>query len=340
MWHPQLPNTIVEKEREMEMKAIISKKYGTPDTLRLSEIAVPTPQPDQVLVKIHASSINFGNLVLLTGKPLPARFAFGLTKPKYPIPGGDMAGIVEAIGDKVTRFQVGDEVYGDLSSSGWGAFAEFVAVNEKTLAIKPRNLSFTEAAAVPMAGITALQAIRDKGMVKAGQEVLIHGASGGVGTFAVQIAKAFGAEVTAVVSTRNVDIVKSLGADYVINYQKEDFRNYEHTYDVIIGVNGSQSISIYKRKLKENGIFIHVGGAENQMYQTMMLGSWLSMIGKKKFITFLQRANQQDLLVMKELIEEGQVKPFIDRTYSLSETHEAFRYFEEGHSQGKVIITI
>lgn len=322
------------------MKAILSEKYGTPDTLKLSEIAIPTPQSDQVLVKIHASSINFGNLVLLTGKPLPARFVFGLMKPKYPIPGGDIAGMVEAIGEKVTQFQVGDEVYGDLSSSGWGAFAEYVAVDEKRLAIKPRNLSFTEAAAVPMAGLTALQAIRDKGMVRAGQEVLIHGASGGVGTFAVQIAKAFGAEVTAVVSTRNIDIAKSLGADHVMDYKEEDFESHDHTYDVIIGVNGSQSISTYKRKLKENGKFIHVGGTENQMYQTMMLGSLLSMIGKKKFKPFLQRADQQDLMVLKELIEEGKVKPVIDRTYSLSEIHEAIRYFEEGHSQGKVIITI
>ncbi|WP_252502363.1 NAD(P)-dependent alcohol dehydrogenase [Sporosarcina sp. Marseille-Q4943] len=322
------------------MKAIISGKYGTPDTLKLSEVATPIPKPNEVLIRVHASSINFGNLVLVTGKPLPARLAFGLTKPKYPIPGGDMAGIVEARGANVTRFQVGDEVYGDLSGCGWGAFAEYVAVDEKKLALKPHNLSFIEAAAVPMAATTALQAIRDKGKVRAGQKVLIHGASGGVGTFAVQIAKAFGAEVTAVVSTRNVDIVKSLGADRVIDYQKEDFSKDEQTYDVIIGVNGSQSISTYRRKLKENGVFVHVGGASNQMYQTMLLGSWLSMTGKKKFITYLQRANQQDLMQMKELIEEGNVKPVIDRTYSLSEIQQAFKYFEEGHSQGKVVITI
>ncbi|MCG7345984.1 NAD(P)-dependent alcohol dehydrogenase [Sporosarcina sp. ACRSL] len=321
------------------MKAIISEQYGTPDTFALREVVAPVPKEDQVLVRVHASSVNFGNLVLLRGKPFPVRFVFGLTKPKYNIPGGDIAGIVEAIGENVTRFQVGDEVYGDLSSSGWGAFAEYVATDEKALAPKPGNLSFTEAAAVPMAGITALQAIRDKGMVKDGQKVLIHGASGGVGTFAVQIAKAFGAEVTAVVSTRNVDIVKSLGADHVIDYKKEDFGSLDRTYDVIFGVNGSQSISTYKRKLKENGRFIHVGGSESQMYQTM-LGPLLSVFGKKKFITFLQRANQQDLLVMKELIEEGKVKPVIDRTYSLSEIPQAFHYFQEGHSQGKVMITI
>ena len=322
------------------MKAIISEKYGTPDTLQLREVATPIPKEDQVLVRIHASSINFGNQVLLTGKPLPVRFVFGLRKPKFPIPGGDIAGIIEAIGGNVTRFQVGDEVYSDLSSSGWGAFAEYVAVDEKALALKPSNLSYAEAAAVPMAGSTALQAIRDKGKVKAGQEVLIYGASGGVGTFAVQIAKAFGAKVTAVVSTRNVNIVKSLGADQVIDYKTEDFGKHEGTYDVIIGVNGSQALSTYKRMLNEKGKFIHVGGAESQMYQTMIQRPWLSMFGKKKLFTFLQRANPQDLQLMKELIEEGKVKPVIDRTYSLQEVQEAFRYFEEGHSQGKVVITI
>ena len=324
----------------MEMKAIISEKYGTPDTLELREVATPIPKEDQVLIRIHASSINFGNQVLLTGKPLPVRFIFGLRKPKFPIPGGDIAGVVEAVGENVTRFQVGDEVYSDLSSSGWGAFAEYVAVDEKALAKKPSNLSFTEAAAVPMAGVTALQALRDKGKVQAGQEVLIHGASGGVGTFAVQIAKAFGAEVTAVVSTRNVSIVKSLGADHVIDYKTEDFGKHERTYDVIIGVNGSQALSTYKRMLKENGKFIHVGGAESQMYQTMIQRPWLSMFGSKKFATFLQRANPQDLQLMKELIEEGKVKPVIDRTYTLDEVQEAFRYFEEGHSQGKVVLSI
>ena len=280
------------------MQAIISEKYGGADTLKLSEVDIPIPQPNEVLIRVHASSINFGNLVLLTGKPLLARLAFGITKPKYRIPGGDMAGIVETIGANVTRFQVGDEVYGDLSSCGWGAFAEYVAVDEKKLVLKPHNLSFTEAAAVPMAATTALQAIRNKGKVRAGQKVLIHGASGGVGTFAVQIAKAFEAEVTAVVSTRNVDIARSLGADRVIDYKTEDFSQDDQTYDVIIRVNGSQSISTYKRKLKENGVFINVGGDRKSNVSNHAPGStWFSMTGKKKFITFLQRANQQDLQV-------------------------------------------
>ncbi|MEH7379135.1 NAD(P)-dependent alcohol dehydrogenase [Bacillus sp. JJ1533] len=322
------------------MKAIISERYGSPDTLKLREVATPTPKENQVLVRVHASSINYSNLVLLRGKPLPVRFVFGLRKPKYLIPGGDMAGIVEAIGENVTQFQVGDEVYGDISGSGWGAFAEYVAVDEKALALKPSNLLFTEAAAVPMAALTALQAIRDKAMIKPGQEVLLHGASGGVGTFAIQIAKTFGAEVTAVVSTRNVEIASSLGADHVIDYKKENIKNHDKTFDVIIGVNGSQSLSTYKRMLKENGVFIHVGGAESQMYQAMMLGAWYSMTGKKKFMSFLQRPKQEDLVVMKKLFEEGKVKPYIDRSYSLREIPEAFHYFEQGHSQGKVIITI
>nr|WP_304214894.1 NAD(P)-dependent alcohol dehydrogenase [Fredinandcohnia onubensis] len=322
------------------MKAIISERYGGPETLKLSEVTSPTPKENQVLVRGRASSINFGNYVLLSGKPRLARLVFGLMKPKFPIPGGDMAGIVEAVGANVTQFQVGDEVFGDLSSSGFGAFAEYVVVDEKSLALKPTNLSFAEAAAVPMAATTALQAIRDKGMIKAGQKVLIYGASGGVGTFAVQIAKAFGAEVTAVVSTRNVDIARSLGADQVIDYKKEDMKNHDQTYDVILGVNGGQPMTTYKRMLKENGVFVHVGGESSQMYQTMIQRSWISMSGKKKFFTFLQRANQKDLVLMKELIEEGKVTPVIDRSYSLSEVPDAFRYFEEGHSQGKVIIEI
>lgn len=322
------------------MKAIISETYGGPETLKLSEVTTPTPKENQVLVRVRASSINFGNYVLLSGKPRLVRLVFGLMKPKYPIPGGDMAGIVEALGANVTQFQAGDEVFGDLSSSGFSAFAEYVVVDEKTLALKPTNLTFAEAAAVPMAATTALQAIRDKGKVKTGQKVLIHGASGGVGTFAVQIAKAFGAEVTAVVSTRNVDIARSLGANQVIDYKKEDMKDHDQTYDLILGVNGGQSLTTYKRMLKENGVFVHVGGESSQMYQTMIQRSWLSMSGKKKFFTFLQRANQKDLVLMKELIEEGKIKPVIDRSYSLIEVPDAFRYFEQGHSQGKVIIEI
>jgi NADPH:quinone reductase-like Zn-dependent oxidoreductase len=322
------------------MKAIVTTKYGPPDVLELTELKKPSPLDNQVLVKIHAASVNYGNLVLLKGEPFLARFAFGLFKPKYKVPGGDIAGVVEAVGKNVTQFQPGDEVFGDLSACGWGGFAEYVAVPENALALKPSNLSFEEAAAVPMAGVTALQSLRDKGKIQAGQKVLINGASGGVGTFAVQIAKSFGAEVTGVCSTRNLDILKSLGADYCLDYTKEKFLHPKTSYDLILGVNGHQPISAYKRALRPNGIFVHVGGSEAQMFQAMVQGPWVSITGKQKMGTFLQRANQKDLVFMKELLEAGKVKPVIDRSYKLSELPEAFKYFSEGHAQGKVVITV
>ena len=322
------------------MKAIVCHKYGPPDVLKLTDVEKPIPEDNQVLVKIHAASVNYGNLVLLRGKPFLARFAFGLLKPKYPIPGGDIAGQVEAVGKDVKQFQPGDEVFGDLSGCGWGGFAEYVSVPEHALALKPANLSFEEAAAVPMAGVTALQGLRDKGKIQSGQKVLIHGASGGVGTFAVQIAKSFGAEVTGVCSTRNVDILRSIGADHAIDYTKEDFTQQKQSYDLILAVNGYQPISAYKRALNPNGIFVHVGGSGAQLFQAMVLGPWISMTGSKKMGSMLQRANQKDLMYMKELLEAGKVKPVIDRCYKLSEIPEALRYFEEGHAQGKVVITV
>jgi len=320
------------------MKAVISSTYGSPEVLELKEFEKPVPKGNEVLVKVHATSVNFGNLALLRGKPFLVRFAFGLMKPKYSIPGGDMAGRVEAVGLNVKRFQPGDEVFADLSGSGWGAFAEYVAVPEDVLVQKPSCISFEEAAAVPMAGVTALQGIRDKGEIQPGQKVLIYGASGGVGTFAVQIAKSYGAEVTAVCSTRNVDIIHSIGADHVIDYQREDFQKQTQQYDLIIGVNGHQPLSVYKRALKPEGRFVHVGGSGQQMFQTMTEGPWISMTGKKKMGAFLHKPNRADLQSMKELLETGRVKPVIDKIYPLSEIKKAFEYFEEGHAQGKVII--
>jgi NADPH:quinone reductase-like Zn-dependent oxidoreductase len=322
------------------MKAIISTKYGSPDVLELKEVEKPIAPDNQVLVKVHAASVNYGNLVLLRGKPFLARFAFGLLKPKYSIPGGDMAGRVEAVGKNVKQFQPGDEVFGDLSGCGWGSFAEYVSVPERALALKPANISFEEAAAVPMAAVTALQGLRDKGKIHSGQKVLINGASGGVGTFAVQIAKSFGAEVTAVCSTRNLDIVRSIGADHAIDYTKEDFTQKTQSYDLILAVNGYQSISAYKRALNPNGNYVMVGGSGAQLTQAMVLGPWLSMTGSKKMGNMLQRANQNDLNYIKELLDAGKVKPVIDRRYKLSEVPKALRYFEEGHAQGKVIITV
>ncbi|MBS4178438.1 NAD(P)-dependent alcohol dehydrogenase [Lederbergia citrea] len=322
------------------MKAIVCNKYGSPDVLKLKEIEKPSPLENQVLVKVHTASLNFGNLVLLKGKPFLARFAFGLLRPKYSIPGGDIAGIVEAVGKDVKQFKPGDKVFGDLSGCGWGGFAEYVTVPEYALALKPSNISFEEAAATPMASVTALQGLRDKGKIKSGQKVLINGASGGVGTFAIQIAKSFGAEVTGVCSTRNVEILHSIGADQIIDYTKEDFTEKEERYDLILGVNGSHSISAYKRVLKPNGNFVHVGGAESQLFQALVLGPFISMTGSKKISSLLQRANQKDLIYVKELLEDGKVKPVIDKRYKLSEVSEAFKYFQEGHAQGKVVLTV
>lgn len=322
------------------MKAIVCDKYGSPDVLELKEIKKPLPTENQVLVKVHTASLNFGNLVLLKGKPFIARFAFGLMRPKYSIPGGDIAGTVEAVGKDVKLFQVGDEVFGDLSGCGWGGFAEYVTVPEYALALKPTNISFEEAAATPMACVTALQGLRDKGKIKAGQKVLIYGASGGVGTFAVQIAKSFGAEVTGVCSTRNLEILRSIGADHLIDYTKEDFIQGEECYDLILGVNGSNSIAAYKRVLKANGNFVHIGGSQSQYFRTVFLGPFISMTGSKKISNLLQRANQRDLNYVKELLETGKIKPVIDKRYKLSEVTEAFKYFQEGHAQGKVVITV
>lgn len=322
------------------MKAIISPKYGSPDVLELKEVEQPIPTEKEVLVKIRAASINFGNLVLLKGEPHLARLAFGLRRPKYPIPGGDVAGIVEAVGKNVRHFKPGDEVFGDLSACGWGSFAEYATAPEQALALKPTNISFEEAAAAPMAGITALQGLRDKGMIQSGQKVLINGASGGVGTFAVQIAKSLGANVTGVCSTRNIEILQSLEADHVIDYTKEDFTQNAEKYDLILGVNGSHPISAYKRVLKPSGRFVHVGGAETQMYQTLLLGPFISMTSKKKMSNLLQKSNKEDLHFLKKLLETGKVKSVIDRQYKLNEVADAFRYFEEGHAQGKVVISI
>lgn len=317
------------------MKAFVTNTYGSPDVLELQDVEKPICKDNQVLVKVHATSINYGNIVLLHGKPFVARFAFGITKPKFKIPGGDIAGTIEAVGKNVKHFQVGDEVFGDLSSSDWGGFAEYVAIPENSIVMKPKNISFEEAAALPMAASTALQALRNKGNVQEGQEVLIYGASGGVGTFAVQIAKALGANVTAVCSTRNVDIIKSLGIDHVIDYKKETIFKKDNTYDLILGVNGYQPISEYLKALKSNGKFILVGGSQKQMSQAMFRS-----IGNKKINIFLQSHKQEDLNFIKELVEKNQLTTVIDRRFSFNEMPNAFKYFEEGHTQGKVVVKV
>ncbi len=276
----------------------------------------------------------------MRGEPFLLRLMIGaLLKPKKTIPGAAIAGRVEAVGRNVKQFQPGDEVFGDLSESGWGAFAEYVCANEDALVLKPANISFEEAAALPLAAVTALQGLR-KGQIQSGQKVLINGAAGGVGTFAVQIAKSFGAEVTAVCSTRNVDMVYTIGADHVIDYTQEDFTKNGQRYDLIIAANGYHPISDYKRALSPNGMYVMTGGADKQLYEVMLLGSWYSMTGSQKMGNLMAKPNNQDLAFMKELIEAGKVKPVIDRCYPLAEVPEALRYLEEGHAQGKIVITV
>lgn len=323
------------------MKAIVYTEYGSPDVLELKEVVKPNPKDDEVLVKVYAVSLNAADLHLLRADPSLIRLSSGLLKPKNKILGSDIAGRVEAIGSNVTQFKPGDEVFGDISGCGWGGFAEYVCVSETALAPKPANLSFEEAAAVPMAAVTALQGIRYAGPIRPGQKVLINGASGGVGTFAVQLAKTFGAEVTAVCSTRNLDRARAIGADHVIDYTKEDFASNGQEYDLILATNGDRSISDYRRALSPKGIYVQTGGSMTQMSQAMLQGPWISMTGSKRMGNMgVAKPNQKDLVFMKELLEAGKVKPVIDRCYPLSEVADALRYLEEGHAQGKVVITV
>lgn len=322
------------------MKAIVTREYGSPDVLRVEEVEKPAPKDGGVLVKVHASSANAGDWHVLRADPFVVRFFAGLTKPKFEILGSDIAGTVEAVGDGVQRFKPGDEVYGDVSGHGFGGFAEYVSVPETALAKKPECLSFEEAAAVPVAGVTALQALRDHGKIKAGQKVLINGASGGVGTYAVQIAKAFGAEVTAVCSTAKADLVRSLGADHVIDYTKEDFAANGARYDLVYAPNGSRSIFDYRRVLKDGGIYVMSGGAGKQMAQAMFLGPLLSLGATRKMGNMLAKPNADDLTFLKGLIEDGKIRPVVDREYPLEKVPDAIRYLEEGHAKGKVVIAV
>ena len=321
------------------MKAIVYDKYGPPDVLELQEIEKPTVTDNDVLVKIHAASVNPADWHIMRADPFLVRLmGMGLLKPKNKMLGADIAGLVEAVGSNVKQFQPGDEVFGDIGS---GAFAEYACVTENRLALKPANLSFEEAAAVPLAALTALQGLRDKGQLQPGQKVLIHGASGGVGTFAVPIAKSFGAEVTGVCSTRNVEMVRSIGADHVIDYTQEDFTQNGQRYDLILAVAGNRSVFEYKRALSPNGIYVMIGGSSTSlMFSSMLLGPLISMFGSQKMGFMMAKINQKDLLFIKELLEAGKVTPVIDRSYTLPEVPEAIRYLEEGHAQGKVIITM
>ena len=322
------------------MKAVVYTKYGSPDVLQLKEVEKPTPKDNEVLIRIHAASANAADWRLLRGDPFLLRLGYGLLKPNNTILGADIAGRVSAVGNNVTQFQPGDEVFGDISGCGLGGFAEYVSVPEHAVISKPASMTFEEAAAVPMAAVTALQGLRDKGQIQPGQKVVIHGASGGVGTFAVQIAKAFRAEVTAVCSTRKVDLVRSIGADHVIDYTQEDFTKNGQRYDLILAANGNRSMFEYKRALAPTGRYVVTGGSMAQLFQAMLLGPLLSTAGRQKMGNVLARPNQKDLACMKELLEAGKVIPVIDRCYPLSETAEAIRYLEAGHARGKVVITV
>ena len=323
------------------MKAIVYTEYGSPDVLQLKEIAKPTPKDDEVLVKVYAVSVNAADLHLLRADPFLIRLSSGLLKPKNQVLGSDIAGRVEAVGKNVKQFKPGDDVFGDISADGWGGFAEYACASENAFALKPSNLSFEEAAAVPMAAVTALQGIRYAGQIRPGQKVLIHGASGGVGTFALQLAKSSGAEVTAVCSTRNLDVARSIGADYVIDYTKEDFAKNGKQYDLILATNGDRSISDYRRVLSPKGIYVQTGGSMAQMSQAMLQGPWISMTGSQRMGNMgVAKPNQNDLVIVKELLEAGKVRPVIDRCYPLNQVADAIRYLEEGHAQGKVVITV
>jgi len=321
------------------MKAIVYCDYGPPDVLKLENIEKPTPGDDQVLVRVRAASANPLDWHYMRGTPYVMRLDGGLRKPKVTRLGVDFAGTVEAVGRNVTQFKPGDEVFGTRT----GAFAEYVAVSSERLVMKPANITFEQAASVPIAAITALQALRDKGKVQPGQKVLINGASGGVGTFAVQIAKSLGTHVTGVCSTRNVDLVRSLGADEVIDYTRQDFTRSGQRYDVIVDMVGNHSLSANRRVLNPKGIYVIVGGPKGRWIAPMdrvVRAAALSKFASQQFVFLLARMNREDLTALGDLMRTGKIKPVIDRRYSLSEVPEAIRYLETGRARGKVVITV
>lgn len=324
-----------------KMKAIVYHKYGSPDDLQLEEVQKPTPTDDEVLVKVHATSLNSYDFDFLKGRFLTR--PMGLLKPRHKILGTDIAGQVESVGSNVTQFQPGDEVFGEVShrfiSLGWGGFAEYACARENSMRSKPAGMTFEQAAAIPQVAALALGGLRYNGPIQAGQKVLMNGAGGGVGTFVVQIAKHFGAEVTGVDSPEKLDVLRSIGADHVIDYTKEDFTRNGQGYDLILDVAAYRSIFDYKRALNPGGAYGVIGGSQIRFFQTLFLGFLISTFSSKKLGTVGAKPNEGlDFIV--ELFEIGKLVPVIDRTYSLSDTPEAFRYFAEGHVKGKVVITV
>lgn len=323
------------------MKAMVYTQYGSPDMLRPADARKPTPKAGEVLVRIHAAAVNSADIRLLRGQPFVVRLmGYGLFRPKHTILGGDIAGRVEAVGQGVTAFKAGDAVYGDISNCGLGGFAEYVAVPQAALAPMPANLSFEEAAAVPLAGITALQAVRDKGQVQAGDQVAINGASGGVGTFAVQIARALGAEVTAVASASKLDMLRGLGAAQVIDYAREDFTMRAGQYDVILGINGYHPLAHYARALKPGGRYVMVGGTDAQIFEALLRAPLTPKRDGRRLGSLTAKATSADLRALTALIETGAVKPVIERCYPLAELADALRHLDAGHALGKLVITM
>jgi NADPH:quinone reductase-like Zn-dependent oxidoreductase len=322
------------------MKAIVQYEYGLPEVLEFRDVDMPVAGDDEVLIQVQASSVNALEWHMMTGVPLLLHLEAGFSKPKRPTLGADVAGRVEAVGKNVTRFQPGDDVFGDVGS---GAYAKYVTGSERSLALKPDNVTFEQAAAVPVAGLTALQGLRDKGQVQSGQHVLVNGASGGVGTFAVQIAKSLGAEVTAVCSTKNVDAARSLGADHVIDYIQEDFVQSGRRYDLMFDLPGNRSLADCKRVLKSNGTYLLVGGPKRRWLgplPRLFRAKLAFLVGNRRMDWLLAQANNEDLGLLAGLLESGEVTPVIERRYELSDVPEALRRFGDGHAQGKTVINV
>jgi NADPH:quinone reductase-like Zn-dependent oxidoreductase len=324
-----------------KMKAIVQTEYGSSVVMSLREVDKPSVSDNGVMVRVFATSVNSGDWRLMRGTPFLTRLMFGgILKPKIQILGMDISGSVEAVGKNITQFQVGDEVFGDLSESGFGAFAEYVCAAEAALVIKPTNISFVQAATVPCAALTALQGLRDCGKIKSGQKVLINGASGGVGSFAVQIARAFGAEVTAVCSTNKIEMMQAIGADHIIDYKQTDVTKNGQHYDLIVDVAAYRSVFDYAAILKPEGTYVLIGGAIARLFQVLLFGSVISKIIGRKVKCLLVKPNQLDLIILKDMIEAGKIAPFIDQTYSLREVPMAIRQIEQRQVKGKIAIWV
>ncbi|MCO5189973.1 MAG: NAD(P)-dependent alcohol dehydrogenase [Anaerolineae bacterium] len=319
------------------MKSMIYTQYGSPDVLQYKEVDKPVPADDELLIQVHAASVNYGDMILVSGKPYIARLmGYGLLKPKVPILGTDIAGLVEAVGKNVTQFQPGDAVFGDISACGFGAFAEYATATEQAVVLKPANVRFEQAAAVPQAAVVALQGLRTKGYIQPGQKVLVIGASGGVGTFAIQIAKSFGTEVTGVCSTGNVDAVYAIGADDVIDHTQEDFATNGRQYDLIFDIVANRPIADYLHALTPTGSY--VACAFNPI--ALLFGRFITMKTDQRVTALSHKPNQADLMFVQRLLEEGKVFPVIDRCYPLDELAAAMRYLKQGRHRGKIVITV